>query len=85
MAKKKLKLDNLSAEELRDLASPLTKSQLDISNVIFTPYIFYRTIEDGAKECFCSYCNEHYVVNKGRIYDERTTEFLSKKHNENAR
>ena len=81
---KKLKLDNLSAEELRDLASPLTEKELKQINKVFEPYIFYRNLKDGTKECFCSACNKHYVVSLGRSYSVREVEFLSKKHNENA-
>lgn len=85
MAKKKLRLDNLSAEELRDLASPVTKDEAGDCNAAFTPYIFYRTLKDGQRECFCSACNKHYFVNYGRTIEEKTVRFMSKKHNEDER
>ena len=82
MAKKKLRLDNLSAEELRDLASPLTEKELKQINKVFEPFIFYRNLKDGTKECFCTSCNEHFIFDIGRVYTSDDLDFFNSKHNE---
>lgn len=79
---KKLKLDNLSAEELKDLASPLTDEEIKQVNKFFEPYIFYRNLKDGTKECFCTSCNEHYIYDVGRVYTSDDLAFINSKHNE---
>ena len=75
-------IKNLTAEELRDLAAPLTDEETDAINKCFPSYVFYRTLKDGSKECFCSVCHEHYVFDLPRTYSEKEVTFWNSKHND---
>lgn len=75
-------IKSLTAEEIRDLAAPLTDEETDAINKGFPSYVFYRTLKDGSKECFCSVCREHYVFNLPRTYSEKEVIFLNSKHND---
>lgn len=53
-------------------------------NKCFTPYIFYRDNENrNERECWCTYCNKHYTVDKMPRTDDCTIrEFCSRQHND---
>lgn len=77
-------IKNLTAEQIKDMAAPLTAEEIDAINKCFPAYVFYKTLKDGSKECFCSACREHYIFDLPRTYSEKDVVFLNSKHNENA-
>ncbi len=77
-------IKNLTAEEIRNMASDPSNEEFDDIENLFNSYIFYRTLKDGTKECFCSHCKEHYIFDLPRTYTEADVIFLDKKHNESA-
>ena len=75
-------IKNLTAEVLRDLAAPLTDEETDKINLCFPSFLFYRTLNDGRRDCYCSVCRKHYVFDLQRTFSEKEVVFLNKKHNE---
>lgn len=52
----------------------------------FTKYIFYQTLKNGARECRCTYCGEHYIVEPiSRVMDYNHQELMRGRHNETAK
>ncbi len=80
----KIKYDNLSAEDISNLAKPLTVAETKDVEKLFTPYVFYRTLKSGEKECYCSHCKEHYIYSLPRTFSSKEVEFLNAKHNDTA-
>lgn len=80
----KSKYDNMTAEDISELAKPLTPAEEEEVEELFTPYVFYRTLGDGRKECFCSYCKEHYIYELPRTFSNDEIDFLNSKHNDTA-
>lgn len=71
-----------SGEELEALASPLTPGEEETINKLFTPYIFYRTLKNNGKECYCSSCRSHFFKKSERTMKDEDYAFLSAKHGE---
>lgn len=71
-----------SGEELEALASPLTPQEEETINKLFTPYIFYRTLKNNGKECYCSSCRSHFFKKSERTMKDEDYAFLSAKHGE---
>lgn len=78
----KQKLNNLTAEELRELASDLTDEELQWANAeICIPYIFFRS-QGHQRECFCTSCNSHFYAGIKRTMTEQDYRIIQNKHNE---
>lgn len=80
----KSKYEGMTAEDIAGLAKPLTTDETEEIEKVFEPYLFYRTLKDGNRECFCSRCKEHYVFKLPRTYSETELDFLHLKHNDNG-
>ena len=70
------------SEEFR--ACPhLTDEQIQAVNQSFPGYLFYVTLKNGDRECWCSSCNTHFTHHIfERTQDWRHGEILNAKHNE---
>lgn len=76
------KLNNLTADELQELASDLTDEELKWANEqLFTPYIFFRT-NGQERECFCTSCRKHFNAGIKRTMVEKDYSVIENKHNE---
>lgn len=60
----------------------VTKDLMNQCNQVFTRYVFYKTLDSGDKECWCTSCGKHYVfpANK-RTWTTKDTAFLYGRHN----
>lgn len=71
----------MNKEEIFKRIPKITNKQIKECNRYFTPYLFYTTLKNDDKECWCTSCNKHYTWSAQRKKSQSNYDFLAMSHN----